>query len=138
MSTTGVQLTSAKATSYVIIFVISFLVFLGFLILGLYLPYKNKSDAMTGYIIAVSNVKYLKVLCLCFAFLASMFISYFSWMVCYSYLDMNFVTNIFKTLFYAHLVLILPLFLIGMWFAIMNWIRDSEVETLLSRGLKVR
>jgi hypothetical protein len=138
VSATGKELTSAKATSYVIIFVISFLVLIGFLILGFYIPGNNKSDAMTGYIIAVSNLKYVKMLCFAFAYLTALFISYFSWMVCYAYLDMDFATTMFRFMFTAQLYLILPLFIIGIYVAVTNIIRDNEIGEFLGRGLKTR
>lgn len=138
ISATGQDLSSAKATSYVIIFIIAFIVFLGFLLIGIYLPSKNKSNEMTGYIIAISNLKYLKIFCLCLAYLIAMFISYFAWSVCYAYLDMDFVTTIFRFLFIAQAALLLPLFIIGIYFVIANWIHDNQVAESLSRGLKIR
>jgi hypothetical protein len=138
ISATGKDLTSAKATSYVIIFVISFVVFLGFLLIGIYLPSNNKSDEFTGYILAVNNLKYVKILSFAFSYLVALFISYFAWMVCFAYLDMDFVTNIFKILFYAETVLLLPLFVIGSWIMIANLVRDAQIGDMLSRGLKTR
>lgn len=138
ITATGEDLTSAKATSYVIIFIISFIVFIGFLLIGIYLPSNNKSDELTGYIIAVSNLKYVKVLSLCFAYLTALFISYFSWMISYAYLDMDFVTNIFRILFTAQLVLILPLFIVGVYIVAANVVRDAQIGEMLSRGLHTK
>lgn len=138
ISATGKDLTSAKATAYVIIFIISFIIFLGFLLLGIYLPSNNKTNEMTGYIIAVNNLKYLKLLFLSFAYLTAVFIAYLSWMISYSYLDMDFLTRLLQFLFFAEAIAILPLFILAIYFLISNWIRDTKVEELLSRGLSTR
>ena len=94
ITATGKDLTTAKATSYIIILFISLLIFVGLLWMGLGLHSKNKSDEMTGYVIAVSNIKYLKYLFLGFSYLCLVWISYFSWMIVYAYLDFNFLSNI--------------------------------------------
>ena len=138
VTATGEDLTSAKATAYVIIFIISFIVFLALLTMGIYLPVRNKSDEMTGYILAVSNLKYLKLFCLGLSYIVIVFISYFAWMFSYAYLDMDFVTTIFQFIFYALAALVLPLFILFTYFTIANLIRDSQIGEQLSRGLRVR
>jgi hypothetical protein len=138
ISATGKDMTSAKATSYVIIFIVAFLVFLGFLAIGIYLPAGNKKDEMTGYVLAISNLKYVKIFSFCFAYLIALFIAYFAWMVCYAYLDMNFITEIFRILFYGELILLLPLFILFTYIIFANAVRDMKIGEMLSRGLSVR
>jgi hypothetical protein len=138
ITATGKDLTSAKATSYVIIFVVSFIIFLGLLILGIYLPSNNKSNEMTGYIIAVSNLKYLKILCLGIAYMVAVFLAYFSYTFSYAYLDMEYVTNMLRILFTVEAVLVLPLFILGVYIMITNAVRDAKIGDMLSRGLSTR
>lgn len=137
VSAIGKELTPAKATSYLLIFILSFLIFIGLIIFGIFLPSGNKKDEMTGYIFAISNLKYLKLLSLSFSYLTAVFISYFSWMVAYAYLDMNFVTKIFQFIFWFLVALILPLFILMVYLLITNLIRDTKVKDLLLRGLRV-
>jgi hypothetical protein len=138
ISPTGTELSTAQAISYTFIFIIAFLVLIGLLIAGIYLPANNKSDEMTGYVIAISNMKYVKLLCFAFAYLTAMFISYFSWMTCLSYLNMDFVTDIFRIMFSVLALCILPLFIVSIYIVIANLVRDSKVGEMLSRGFKVR
>lgn len=138
ITATGSDLTQAKSNSYLIIFIISILIFIGLVILGIYLPGSNKKDQFTGYIIAVSNVKYLKILFLGLAYMVSVFIGYLSWMIAYAYLDMEFVTTIFRFIFTAQVVLIPGLFILLVYLSIANAVRDSKLSEMLTRGLNVR
>lgn len=135
---TGSDLTISKAVTYILIFVISFLIFVGLLLFGMMLPSKNNSDEMTGYIIAVSNLKYLKLLSLAFAYLVALFICFFSWNVSYNYLDISFITTIFQFLSIGLAVTLLPLFILGVYLCITNLIKDSKLSDYLSRGLKIQ
>ena len=134
----GDELTSSKAFLYILLFVVSILIFIGLSIFGIYLPVSNKKDELSGYILAVSNLKYLKYLSLAFAYLVSIIISYLAWMISYAYLSMNFLSKLFQFAFYFQAVVALPLFILFTYINITNLIRDSEVGELLSRGLTVK
>lgn len=138
VTVTGKELTTSKSITYIIIFIISFIIFLAFLIAGIYLPSNNKKDEFTGYVIAVSNVKYLKIFSFTFSYLTALFISYFSWMVCYAYLDMDFMTKIFQFIFYFLAIATLPLFILLVYLLISNLVRDSKLNEMLSRGLNIK
>ena len=138
VTATGQVMTSAKATIYLWIFVISLLIFIGLLIIGIFLPSKNKSDQMTGYIIALENLKYLKFFCIMFAYLVALFITFFSYSVCYSYLDFPFLTSLTYFLFYGMLVCTLVFFPIMIYLLISNWIHDQKVWDGISRGLHIK
>lgn len=134
----GGELSTAKATTYIIVFVIGLIILTGFLIMGIYLPIGNKRDEMTGYIIAVRNIKYLKLLFLAFAYLTALVISYFAYTLSYSYLDFDFLTNLFRLLFYVEATAVLPLFILFVYLTITNLIKDSQIKELLSRGLRAK
>jgi hypothetical protein len=134
----GQNLSTSKALSYGLIFFFAFLIFVGLLVLGIFLPYNNSSDAMTGYVIATSNLKYLKLVFLGLAFIMSTFLSYFIWMIGYSYLDMDFFSNIMRFIFNIHIALMLPLFILFVYLTISNLVRDSKISEMLTRGFKVR
>ena len=93
---------------------------------------------MTGYIFAVSNMKYVKMFLLAISYLFLVLIVYFGYIISYGYLDMDFLGNLFYFAFYTMIVLILPLFIIGVYVIISNLIRDSAVAEMLSRGLHVK
>jgi hypothetical protein len=134
----GTTMTTQKSIIYVIVFIISILILVGLLIIGIALPVSNKRDEMTGYILAVSNLKYFKLVCLAFAYLDVVFISYFSWGISSAYLDMSFITEIFHFTSIFLTVCILPLFILFVYLSIANLIRDSQVADFLSRGLSVK
>jgi len=138
VTTTGKELTSAKATSYTIILIISILVFLGLLWFGFAMPSKNKTDEMTGYIFALNNLKYLKYTLLGFAYTTLVWISYFIWMISYSFLDFGFLTDIFRVGFIFLTVLIFPLFILYTYIIIVNIVKDRKIGDMLTRGLRVR
>lgn len=138
VTVTGSNLTSAKSTSYTIILIISILIFLGLIWLGAFLPYENKRDEFTGYIIAISNIKYFKLVCLGFSYITLVWISYFSWMIVYAFLDFEFLSKIFQFMFYFLAICTLPLFILFAYLTISNLVRDSQIGDSLMRGLRVR
>ena len=137
-TTTGEVLTPAKATAYSIILILSILIFAGILYFGLAMPDGNKRDEMSGYILAVSNLKYLKYFLLCLSYVFLVWISYFSWMMVYSFLDFEFLSNIFRFIFTALAITTLPLFILFTYLTIANLIRDSKIADSLMRGLRIR
>jgi len=134
----GDTLTTGKAMLYSFIWIVSFLMLLGLLIYGLATDGNNKRDEFTGYILDVSNAKYLKIFSLALCYVISIFLSYFTWMICYSYLSMDFMSSIFQVLFYGLAIATLPLFVIFCYLLIANKIRDSKIIEELSRGLRVK
>jgi hypothetical protein len=138
VTATGKDLTISKAVTYILIFLVSLLIFLGLLVVGIYLPSSNNVNEMTGYVIAVSNLKYVKMLCLAVSYIVLIFISYFIWQVSYAYLDLDFMTNIFRFIFIFLIALLLPLFILSMFLTIANAVRDHKLAEMLSRGLNVR
>lgn len=138
VTATGSNFTVGKSITYILIFIFSVSVFVILLILGIALPSKNDSDEYTGYIIAVSNLKYFKMFCIALAYLMAMFISYFVWNIAYAYLDMEFLSNIMRFIFTSLAILVLPMFILITYILIANMIRDADIEKQLSRGFKVR
>jgi hypothetical protein len=138
VNSVGETLTPERATLYTILWLMSLLVFAGLLIAGIKIPSNNKSDAVTGYVIAVSNLKYLKMFCIALAYLTATFIFYYTWMISIAYLDFSFMSEIFRIIFYAMTILIIPFFVLMIYILIANWTRDSQIKDFLSRGLKTR
>lgn len=134
---TGKTLTSAKSSTNILIFFVSLLIFAGLLILGLAIPGDNKKDEMTGYILYVSNLKYLKHLLLALSYVVLVFLAYFSWMITYAYLDMPFVSDVLRFVFNFLAVATLPLFILYVYLSIANLVRDSKVKEALSYNMKI-
>jgi hypothetical protein len=71
------------------------------------------------------------------SYLLVMLLAYFGWMICYGYLDFDFLGTLFNFAFYALVIALLPLFILATYFIIANLIRDSEVAEALQRGLQI-
>jgi len=138
VSATGQLLSSAKSNSYTLIFIIGFLLWLGIFLLALYLPSDNKSDEMTGYIIAVSNLKYLKYFLMELSGVLMTVLAYFSWMYSYAYLDFNFITGLCSAWFYTTMAITIVGFPLVCYFTIANLVKDSQIGDYLLRGLHVK
>jgi len=138
ITATGSSLSTSKSITYILIFVFSLLIFIGLMIAGITIPSNNDSDQMTGYVIAVSNLKYLKLFCLALAYLVAIFIFFFSYNMSYAYLDMGFMTSIFQFMFYALLAALLPLFGVGIYVVLANLTRDAKIKEAMSRGFKIK
>jgi len=134
----GVELTGWKITSYILLFVMSLLIFIGLLSAGLNMNGDYNRDAVTGYIFALNNLKYLKYVCLALSYVMLVFVSYFIWMISYAFLDMDFVSTIFQFFFYIIAIATLPLFILFTYIIIANLIRDSKVADFIQRGLQIR
>lgn len=134
---TGQEATTSKSITYVLLFIFSILIFGALVFMGVAIPYSNKKDEMTGYIIAVSNIKYLKLIFLGMAYVVAIFIAYFSWMLSYAYLDMEFLSDILRWIFNVLTVLTLPMFILFVYLTIANLVRDSDIAGQLARGFEV-
>lgn len=138
VTATGQTLDLSKTILYIVIFILALGIFLFSLIGGFMIPSKNNTDEMTGYIIAVSNVKYIKMLAFGIAYIMLMLIFYFMWMISYSFLNMDFITNLSKIAFYTFAwgcVIFFPLLI---YFSIANAVRDHKVADMLQRGFRVK
>lgn len=135
---TGTENSTSKAITYILIFILAFIVFSFLLWFGIAMPSKNKSDEMTGYIIAVSNLKYVKMLFLALSYIAALVIVYFAWMICFSFLEFNFLSSIFQFAFYGMAIATLPLFIVGVVIVISNAVRDAKIAEMLSLGVRTR
>jgi len=138
VTATGNVLDTPKANLYIFSFIFCFILFIGLLIAGFAIDGNDKSDAMTGYIIAVSNMKYVKMLCFSFAYIFFIMISYFSWMISYAFLQFNFLSSILQWVFYILAACALPFFIFFVYLTITNLIRDTKVKDALLYGIKTR
>lgn len=138
VTATGQGMDTSKGILYVVVFFLSILIFIGLIFGSAKIPSNNKSDEMTGYVIAVSNLKYVKFFCIALSYLFLIFIMYLSWMISFAYLDMNFVSGIFQFLFYFLVISLAVLFPLSVFIVIANLIRDKKIADMLTRGLRVR
>jgi hypothetical protein len=137
VTTTGSDSSTGKSMTYILIFTLALVIFAVLLFVGLSAPGSNKTDEMTGFVIAVSNVKYLKYTCLGIAWIVGVFVAYFAWMLSFSYLDMPFVSDVLHFWFITCAYSTLPLFIVFVYVVIANLVRDSKISEALQRGFQV-
>lgn len=135
---TGTSIDVSKAILYSLTWVFFVAIFVGLIIVGVTIPYGNESDQLTGYLIAVSNKKYIKILAWLFAYLVLLCICYLSYQISYGFLELVLVSSLFdiawKTLAWGTLIA----FPLVIYFMIANAVRDSQLGDQLSRGFRVR
>lgn len=134
----GKVLTNSQAILYFLVFIISFFLFIGAFTFAIFAPSKYKKDQMTGYIIAVENLKYLKYLSFALSYLLLMLMFYFGWAISYGYLDMSFLGDLFNFGFYVLVAALVPLFIVCIFVIIANLVRDAQIVKMINRGLNVR
>lgn len=138
VTATGELLNGPKSALYTIIFIIALILFGLFITLGLSLPSKNNIDEMTGYILQVSNLKYVKIISWFLAYISFSVIMYFGYVISNIYLDIDFVSNILRWVFYATVAIMFPGFLIFVYVLIANAVRDAKLSEALEQGLRMR
>lgn len=136
VTATGDGFSTAQSNTYIVLFIVTLLIFIGLLWVALIIPSGNKREEMYGYIIAISNLKYVKMVLFGLAYLALLFIMFFIYNMCYAYLSFGFVTSIFYTIFIAMTIILVPFYALLIYFAIVNLVKDNNIQDFLSRGLK--
>lgn len=132
----GRDVSTPQGILYFLIFFIGFIIFLATLGLAVYLPFNNKRDQMTGYVIAVENLKYLKIFCFYIAALMLIVVIYFGLAIS-RYLDLGFLVTLLRLAFVLSLAIGVATFIVGTFVLFANLVRDSNIKELLERGLRV-
>ena len=138
VNTLGNAFSIEKSIVYVLMFIFISLIVLGLFVAGLYLPSHNKSDETTGYIIAISNMKYVKIFCYCFAYLGFIVITFMGYQMCYAFLTMPLLAQVLYIVWWIEMALVIPLFIVGLYILIANWIRDNKLADGLQRGFRIK
>jgi hypothetical protein len=134
----GAELDGSKASLYIAMLLIGILMFIGSIIAAITIPADNPRDQMTGYVLAVSNIKYVKIILWGIAYLLLMLIMWTSYIISFGLLNMDFLGSLFQFAFYTMVVLVLPLIVLLVYLMIANAVRDSEISKLISGGFKTR
>lgn len=135
---TGAELTLGKAAIYISLLLLAIFLFVSGIIGGIALPSDYKRDEMTGYIIALNNLKYVKLFCYALSYLTLTVIFYFSYILSYAFLELGFVSDLLRFGFYFMLALLVPMFIVGLYILIANAVRDHQVAEQLTGGLRIK
>lgn len=138
VTATGQILDNSKAILYIFIFGVALLLLITSIISGMFIPSDHKRDEMTGYIIAMSNLKYVKIFCWAFAYVLVILVFYFAYIISFSFLDMDYLASLFKIAFYTTAWGSIIFFPIFTYVLLANAVRDNDIGKQLSEGLRIR
>lgn len=94
----GIEIETADSFIYIIILIVTFLLFVGFLIPAIKLPYSNKVNN-DGSVTQITKAKYLKLLCMWFSY------GFFMWFlqtlngISTSFVELKYLSNFITNLF---------------------------------------
>ena len=134
VTATGGASSSSQSSSQWIVLVLSVMLFFGLIMGGLAIRGGNNTDEMTGYILSVSTKKYLKYFMFALAWITLLWITYYTWMISYTFMQMQFVSDTLHFIFISMAVITFPAFILYCYFNIANLVRDSKISEQLSRG----
>lgn len=138
VTTTGEIPTTAQSIMYSGSLFITIFIFLLCVFAGIALPSGNNRDEMTGYILSVNNLKYVKIFSWALAYISLILVFYLSEAIVYNYLNIPAMASILHFGYIALIVCVLPLFIVGVYILIANAVRDHNVADALKGGLRVR
>ena len=133
---TGTKPTTAKSLFYVISIIVSIMFLFICLFLAWSIDGENKFEM--GGILEVNFNKYIKIGLAFLSYLFLILTTFFAWQISYKFLDFDFVSSLFKTIFTALWYLLIPFFLGFMTILLIKAIADIELHNMKIRGLKPR
>lgn len=133
----GTSPTTAHAIFYVIAFVFSIVFFLLALLGGIKLPWKNNYSE-DGYLLNVSDLKYLKLFCWFFAYICLIWLAWLGRAVNNMFLFVDAGTGVFDGLFFFLMAFFVPVFFVTAFVGFVRYLNDKKFQNLLSRGISVK
>jgi hypothetical protein len=133
----GTSPTTAHAIFYVIAFIFSIVFFLLALLGGIKLPWKNNYSE-DGYLVNISDLKYLKLFCWFFAYICLIWLAWLGRAVNNMFLFVDAGTGVFDGIFYFLMAFFVPVFFLVAFVGFVRYINDKKFQNLLGRGVKVR
>jgi hypothetical protein len=88
-----------------------------------------------GYITSINWLKYLKYACYFVAYICVVAISYFSWNITYSYLNLEGLSNFFRVIYTILMTLTYPVLVIAFVSLLISLFKDNKLHEALQRGL---
>lgn len=132
----GQENSIAENLIYILLLVLIAVLFCVCCYYGYTLPFRNERNE-SDEVISVNWKKYLKMFCIGMAYVFFVWGIYVSWNLAYAYLDLRNFYELFKLVFIVLLALSLPVFILGVVFAIRGVFSDKNIQDQLNRGLPV-
>jgi len=136
INNTGSKFSTAESVLYIIVFVISILLFLLSTWGGFALKWKNPrgDDDM---IIGMNDWKYVKVFLLAMSYLLLTWITFLAWGITKNLFLFDMGSGLFKWLFLTLITFLFPVFVVSLILAILAFISDKNIKRHLARGRKI-
>lgn len=134
---TGVELSQEKALIY--LGLLALLIFLFLIDIGAiaFLPSSNTKDE-EGFIIGMSNLKYLRIVFCAMAWGLLLAIMFTSSNIAFLYLESTMMGNLLLTLWKAMMLLSLPIVVVFFIWIIASLAQDKEIKNMIERGVPVK
>lgn len=134
---TGTEPSNSQGLMYFLVIILSILIFLGFLITAIKLPYSNKINE-DGWITDINYYKHVKIAAAFMSYLMLMWIFWLAYNLSAGFLFIDIGTRIFYVLFVIMLVSFLPIFLTMAYLSLFSFLRDKKIRKAIERGLPFR
>lgn len=131
---TGNDLTDAQGTVYIITLIGIFFAFALCLWGAIAIPSRHKRND-EGKVVAVSDLKYVKMILWAFSYLLLMWIFFMLSEIARNFLFSDVVSRIFYFIFYFFLILMFPLVVVFIIITIMLKFQDKKTTDLINRGV---
>jgi hypothetical protein len=131
---TGYELTSARATTYAIIFFLLIFIFIIVMLAINKLPSGNDRDD-NGQLMSINNLKYFRGVLLLFAYLLIVGMFYLSSNLSFSYLGEQLFAKMLFTIFQILSYMILPIIIIWVVWIFAQIIDDKRMRRLIEHGI---
>lgn len=131
---TGYEFTTQQGILYGVLFLFACCCFALLMYGSFAIEWGNERSQETGFMIGINWMKYAKIFCIAFSYLSFMIITYTVFILSSAYLNLNFVSSLFQSLFYTEVWLILPIACIIIIITIARLINDIKLDKMINGG----
>ncbi len=136
VSLMGEELTEGQGLLYIVIFISLIIILAGTIYFASIIPFKNGRSDEDGRILTINDFKYVKIVLWVFAYLEMLFIVLILKNLT-GYLLIEGTHSFFNVLFWFMLVALAPFFPVLIYFTVVLWISDKNLQRKITRGLPV-
>ena len=137
ITTTGTELSTASGIIYIIVFVISILLFFASLIVTMRLKWKHGRDEQNN-IVSVNDLKWVKLLMGYLSYLILIWIFFLAYGVTKNFLFLDGAARFFYLVYVILISLALPILALTVVVVIVAFVEGKKMKDIIDRGLEFR
>ena len=134
---TGASFTTAKSIIYSIGFVLALFLFSISLFGAIKLPFRDTVDDQ-GLVVGINDLKYIKIFLWFMSYVTLTFIAFLVYNICFGFLNFPLLSSFFKFVFWLLISFMLPVLIVFMLVAIVNFLTGKKLKEALNRGIALR